>query len=247
MGNYWKKLWRNQMAQNQTNTLSNIKERENSILKNVYLWMTVGLALTAVVAYGVASSQTLLRLFLGSGITFLFIVVAQFVVVFYLSSRLNTMSANKAILSFALYSVLTGITLSVVFYAYSGVVISRAFFTTAALFGGMSFYGMTTKRDLDGIGHYVIMALWGIIAASVINIFLKSEGFYFLISIVGVIIFTLLTAWDTQKIKNLNASYGQSIDEETYIKLSIIGALMLYLDFINIFLYLLRIFGRNRE
>ncbi|MFA5514145.1 MAG: Bax inhibitor-1/YccA family protein [Sphaerochaetaceae bacterium] len=226
---------------------TDIKQREHNILRNVYIWMTVGLALTAVVALSVASSPTLLSLFLRNGTTFLFVIIAQFVVVFYLTARLDKMSSNKAIIAFGAYSILTGITLSTLFYAYSGLVISRAFFTTAAVFGGMSFYGLVTKRDLDGIGHYLIMGLWGIIIASVINIFLKSEPIYYLLSIVGVLIFSALTAWDTQKIKRLNESYGSDIDEETYIKLSIIGALMLYLDFINIFLYLIRLFGNRNK
>jgi FtsH-binding integral membrane protein len=233
------------MANSREQMLSSVRERENSILKNVYIWMSCGLALTGVVSYLVATTPALLRMFLGSGLSFLFIVVAQFALVFYLSARLDKMSANSAILSFVGYSILTGITLSSIFYAYSSIVISRAFFTSAALFGGMSFYGMVTKRDLSGMGHYLIMFLWGIIVASVINIFFRSEALYFMLSIVAVLVFLGLTAWDTQKIKTLNERYGRNMDEETYIKLSIIGALMLYLDFINIFLYLLRIFGRK--
>jgi FtsH-binding integral membrane protein len=235
------------MANSREQMLSSVRERENSILKNVYIWMSCGLALTGVVSYLVATTPALLRMFLGSGLSFLFIVVAQFALVFYLSARLDKMSANSAILSFVGYSILTGITLSSIFYAYSSIVISRAFFTSAALFGGMSFYGMVTKRDLSGMGHYLIMFLWGIIVASVINIFFRSEALYFMLSIVAVLVFLGLTAWDTQKIKTLNERYGRNMDEETYIKLSIIGALMLYLDFINIFLYLLRIFGRKER
>jgi FtsH-binding integral membrane protein len=233
------------MANSREQMLSSVRERENSILKNVYIWMSCGLALTGVVSYLVATTPALLRMFLGSGLSFLFIVVAQFALVFYLSTRLDKMSANSAILSFVGYSILTGITLSSIFYAYSSIVISRAFFTAAALFGGMSFYGMVTKKDLSGMGHYLIMFLWGIIVASLINIFFRSDALYFMLSIVAVLVFLGLTAWDTQKIKNLNEQYGRNMDEETYIKLSIIGALMLYLDFINIFLYLLRIFGRK--
>ena len=227
--------------------LSQVKNRERSILKNVYLWMTAGRAMTGVVAYTVASSETLLRMFLGSGTSFLLIIIAQFALVIFLTARLQKMTSTTAIASFIGYSMLTGITLSVIFYAYSGLVISRAFFTTAAAFGGMSVYGMTTKRDLDGIGHYLIMGLWGIIIASLINMFLGSENIYYMISIIGVLVFLGLTAWDTQKIRRMNDAYGSSMDEETYIKLSIIGALILYLDFINIFLFLLRIFGRNNR
>jgi FtsH-binding integral membrane protein len=235
------------MTDQRAQMLSSVRNRERSILKNVYLWMTAGLALTGVVSYLVATTPSLPRMFLGSSFSFLFIVIAQFAVVFYLMARLDKMSSTSAIASFGAYSILTGITLSVIFYAYSGLVISRAFFTTAAAFGGMSFYGMTTKRDLDGIGHYLIMGLWGIIIASLINLLLGSANIYFLISIIGVLVFLGLTAWDTQKIRRMNDAYADRMDEETYIKLSIIGALMLYLDFINIFLYLLRIFGRNNR
>jgi FtsH-binding integral membrane protein len=235
------------MTNQRTQMLSQVKNRERSILKNVYLWMTAGLAMTGVVSYAVATNHTLLRMFLGSSVSFLFIIFAQFGLVIYLSARLQKMASTSAIAAFMGYSILTGITLSVIFYAYSGLVISRAFFTTAASFGGMSLYGMTTKRDLDGIGHYLIMGLWGIIIASLINMFLGSANVYYLISIIGVLVFLGLTAWDTQKIRKMNDAYGSSMDEETYIKLSIIGALMLYLDFINIFLFLLRIFGRNNR
>jgi len=235
------------MTDQRAQVLSQVKNRERSILKNVYLWMTAGLAMTGVVAYLVATNETLLRLFLGSGMSFLLIIIAQFALVIFLTARLQKMTSTTAIASFIGYSMLTGITLSVIFYAYSGLVISRAFFTTAAAFGGMSVYGMTTKRDLDGIGHYLIMGLWGIIIASLINMFLGSENIYYIISIIGVLVFLGLTAWDTQKIRRMNDAYGSSMDEETYIKLSIIGALILYLDFINIFLFLLRIFGRNNR
>ena len=235
------------MTNQRTQMLSQVKNRERSILKNVYLWMTAGLAMTGVVSYAVATNDTLLRMFLGSSVSFLFIIFAQFGLVIYLSARLQKMASTSAIAAFMGYSILTGITLSVIFYAYSGLVISRAFFTTAASFGGMSLYGMTTKKDLDGIGHYLIMGLWGIIIASLINMFIGSANVYYLISIIGVLVFLGLTAWDTQKIRKMNDAYGSSMDEETYIKLSIIGALMLYLDFINIFLFLLRIFGRNNR
>lgn len=235
------------MTEQRAQMLSQVKSRERSILKNVYLWMTAGLGLTGVVSYLVATNESLMRMFLGSTVSFLFIVIAQFAVVFFLMARLDKMTSTTAIASFGAYSILTGITLSVIFYAYSGLVISRAFFTTAAAFGGMSFYGMTTKRDLDGIGHYLVMGLWGIIIASLINMFLGSANVYYIISIIGVLVFLGLTAWDTQKIRRMNDAYASHMDEETYIKLSIIGALMLYLDFINIFLFMLRIFGRNNR
>ncbi len=226
--------------------LSSVKSRERSIMKNVYLWMTAGLSLTGVVSYLVASSPSLQRVFLGSATSLLLLIVAQFGLVIYLTARIQKMSATSAIAAFGGYAMLTGITLSVIFMAYSGLTISRAFFTTAAAFGGMSLYGMTTKRELNGMGHYLMMGLWGIIIASLINMFLGSASIYYVISILGVVVFLGLTAWDTQKIKQWNEAYSGHMDEDTYIKLSILGALTLYLDFLNIFLFTLRIFGRNR-
>ncbi|PKL10936.1 MAG: hypothetical protein CVV52_15885 [Spirochaetae bacterium HGW-Spirochaetae-8] len=226
--------------------LSSVKSRERSIMKNVYLWMTAGLSLTGVVSYLVASSPSLQRVFLGSATSLLLLILAQFGLVIYLTARIQKMSATSAIAAFGGYAMLTGITLSVIFMAYSGLTISRAFFTTAAAFGGMSLYGMTTKRELSGMGHYLMMGLWGIIIASLINMFLGSASIYYAISIIGVLVFLGLTAWDTQKIKQWNDAYSGHMDEDTYIKLSILGALTLYLDFLNIFLFTLRIFGRNR-
>lgn len=220
--------------------LSNVKLRERSILKNVYLWMTAGLALTAVVAYLISASNIVITP------TVMFIaIIAEFALVVYLSARLQKMSTLAAVLAFTVYAMLNGVTLSIIFYVYGRLTISRAFFTTAALFGGMSLYGMTTKRQLDGIGHYLVMGLWGLIIASLINMFFRSESVYYFISIIGVLVFVGLTAWDTQKIKRLNDAYSGHMDEDTFVKLSIIGALTLYLDFLNIFLYLLRIFGRS--
>lgn len=233
------------MTDQRAQMLSQAKSRERSILKNVYLWMTAGLALTGVVSYLVATSETLTRMFLGNGISLFVLIIAQMGLVIFLSARLENMSATAAVASFAGYSILTGITLSVIFYAFSSLAISRAFFTTAAMFGGMSLYGMTTKRDLDGIGYYLVMGLWGIIIVSLINLLIGSSGVYYVISIIGVAVFLGLTAWDTQKIRRMNDAYAGQIDEDTYVKLSIIGALTLYLDFLNIFLYLLRIFGRG--
>jgi FtsH-binding integral membrane protein len=227
--------------------LSKVESRERNILKNVYIWMTAGLTLTGLVAYFVATTPALMSLFLGSAFSLIFIVIAQLVIVGLLSARLERMSSTSAVASFIGYSVLTGITLSVIFYAYRGPDISRAFFTTAAAFAGMSLYGMTTKRDLNGLSHYLMMGLWSIIIVSLINFFLKSSGLYYLLSFVGVFIFLGLTAWETQRIKQLNATYASEMDEETYIKISIMGALSLYLSFINIFLYLLRIFGRDNR
>lgn len=228
------------------NILSTPKARVNGLLKNVYLWMTAALALTAIVSYGVANSEMLLASLYNSGIM-LVVVVAQFVLVLFLSSRLERLSIGAAVGSFIAYSILNGIMLSSVFIVYASLTVTRAFFTTALMFAGMSLYAMFAKRDLASWGSILIMALWGILIASLVNMFFRSESIYYLMSIVGVVVFAGLTAWDTQKLMGINASYGYDIDEETFVKISIIGALSLYLDFINIFLYVLRILGSSRS
>jgi len=233
------------MAYSREQVLSIPQVRERNILRNVYLWMTAGLALTGVVAFGVANSPGMLRAIVGNQMIFLMLILGELGLVVYLGARIMRMSASSATLAFAAYSVLNGMTLSVIFLAYTGAEISLAFFTAAGTFAGMSLYAMTTKRDLSGIGHYLIMGLWGIIIASVINIFLRSSSLYYMISYIGVLVFIGLTAYDTQMIKRWNQQFGGSVTEEQYVKLSILGALKLYLDFINIFLFLLRIFGRR--
>ncbi len=233
------------MAYSRAQILSIPRVRERNILRNVYLWMTAGLALTGVVAFGVANNPSIMRALVGNQMIFLLLIFGELGLVMYLGTRIMHMSASSATMAFAGYSVLNGITLSVIFLAYTGAEISLAFFTAAGTFAGMSLYAMTTKRDLSGIGHYLIMGLWGVIIASVINIFLRSEGLYYMISYIGVFVFIGLTAYDTQMIKRWNAQFGTSTTEEQYVKLSILGALKLYLDFINIFLFLLRIFGRR--
>lgn len=235
------------MSERNSSILQNVATRERTILKNVYLWMTAGLGLTALVAFFVASNPSLLRALVGNTMGFLLIVVGQFALVFYLSARLDRMSQASAIGAFLAYSALNGIMLSTIFAVYAGVVIYKTFFTTALMFGGMSLYAMTTKRDLNKFGSYLVMGLWGLIIASLINMFLGSSGLDYLISFIGVGIFLGLTAWDTQKIIRMNEQYGSGIDEETFTKLSIIGALTLYLDFLNLFLFLLRIFGRSND
>jgi FtsH-binding integral membrane protein len=239
--------WEDQqsMNENMAKILSTPSVRERSILKNVYLWMTAGLGLTALVAWLVARTPALMSTLVTSQFGVLLIVVGMFALVFFLSARLQQMSVGSAIVAFLGYSALTGVMLSTIFYAFAIGTVYRAFFTTAVGFAGMSIYGMTTKRNLDGIGYYLGMALWGIIIASLLNFLFRSSSFDYIISIVGIVVFMGLTAWDTQKIQRLNDEYGYRMTEEEYHKLSIMGALMLYLDFLNIFLYILRIFGRR--
>ena len=231
--------------QNYTLT-SSAGARERSILRNVYIWMTAGLALTGIVAYGVATNPRLLQMFFSSQFTFFGIIIAQFILVFALSARVMSMSISTATICFAAYATLNGITLSLIFLIYTGSSIASVFFITAGTFAGMSLYAVTTKRDLSGVGHYCIMALWGLIIASVVNIFLKSDGLSWIISFIGILVFVGLTAYDTQRIKRWNQETGASSDEAVFVRLSILGALHLYLDFINLFLYLLRFFGKRR-
>ncbi len=216
-----------------------------SILRNVYLWMTGGLALTAVVSLLVARSDTLLSALVSNRVLFILLFIAEIGLVIYLSARIRVMKPGAAVLGFITYAVLNGITLSLVLLAYTGVTIAAAFFVTAGTFAGMSIYGSLTKRDLSKIGSFLMMGLIGIIIASVVNLFLRSSALYYGVSYIGVFIFLGLTAWDTQVIKRWSSSASGGISEGDYVKLSILGALKLYLDFINLFLFFLRIFGRR--
>jgi FtsH-binding integral membrane protein len=234
------------MADRNQHTLSAQFVRERSILRNVYLWMTAGLALTGIVALFVSSNETITRALLGNQMLFFGLIIGELLLVIFLSARIMKMDAGIATLCFVAYSALNGVTLSLIFWVYTSTSITNVFFITAGTFAGMSVYALTTKRDLSGIGSYLIMGLWGVIIASVVNIFLRSDALYYLISYVGVAIFIGLTAYDTQIIKRWNESLSDDIGEQEYIKISILGALKLYLDFLNLFLFFLRIFGRRR-
>lgn len=228
------------------NAYSGAVERERSILRNVYLWMTGALALTGVVAFGISNSPNIARAIISNPVLFFGAMIGELVLVIFLSRRIMSLSPGAATLGFIGYSVLNGVTMSVIFLAYTGADIANAFFVTAGTFAGMSVYGYVTKRNLSGIGHFLIMGVWGLIVASVVNFFLHSSTLYYLISYAGVAIFLGLTAWDTQRIKQMSAEYA-NVDEGTYIKLSLLGALKLYLDFLNIFLFMLRILGGRRR
>lgn len=233
------------MNENKAKVLATPSTRERSILKNVYLWMTAGLGLTALVAWLAARSPQIMNALVLNPFGMIIVVVGELALVMYLSTRLNKMSVGAAIGAFLGYSALTGVMLSTIFYAFNIGTVYKAFFTTAVGFAGMSLYGMTTKRNLDGVGYYLGMGLWGIVIAMFLNFLFRSSGLDYIISIVGIVIFMGLTAWDTQKIQRLNDESGYNMSPEMYSKLSIMGALMLYLDFINIFLFVLRIFGRR--
>lgn len=207
--------------------------------------MFAGLALTGIVAFGISGNPSLYKAIFSSAFSLIFLVILQFGLVIYLSSRINHMTSTAAIVAFGAYAVVTGVMFSGIFLLYTTATISKAFFSTAIMFGGMSLYGMTTKKNLNAIGSYMIMGLWGLIGASVINLIFHSTALDWMISFIGVFLFLGLTAWDTQRIVKLGRETQDRIDSESYIKLSIIGALQLYLDFINLFLFLLRFFGRS--
>lgn len=233
------------MATYKEQVLSALQTRERSLLKNVYLWMTAGLALTGIVALFTASRPAMISALVRNPVLFFGLIIAEFMLVFFLSARIHTLSPGAATLSFAVYSILNGVTLSLVFLAYTGTSIARVFFITAGAFAGMSLYALTTKRSLAGLGSYLVMGLWGIILASVVNFFLRSSGLDWVISYLGVALFLGLTAYDTKVIQSWNAKLGSEAGEAEFIRISVLGALKLYLDFINLFLFFLRIFGRR--
>ena len=207
-----------------------------------FVWMALGLAITGLTALFVADSN-LIEVLFSSG-SFWMLVIAELAVVWFLSSRIMKLSMPVATAAFAVYSLLNGVTLSPIFLVYTGESITSTFFITAATFGTMAVFGYTTKRDLSSWGSYLMMALIGLIIASVVNIFLGSSLLMWAISYLGVLLFVGLTAYDTQQLKAMiAASIG---DEEQTKKVALLGALNLYLDFINLFIYLLRILGKRR-
>ncbi len=214
-----------------------------ALMRKVYVWMTLALVITGVTAYGVASSPSLLMTIYSGKVVLWGLIIAEFVLVISISAAINRLSLSTATMLFILYSALNGATLSSIFVLFNIATIGKVFFITAGTFGVMAFYGYTTKRDLTSIGKILFMALIGLIIATVVNMFMKSATFDYILSYIGVLVFTGLTAWDTQKIKQmLQTQYDMS---EGAQKLALLGALTLYLDFINLFLYLLRIFGRR--
>lgn len=216
-----------------------------ALMRKVFVWMTLGLAITGLTAFGVATSPALLSIVFGSKVVFWGLIIAEFALVFAVSGAINRLSLATATLMFVLYSVVNGATLSVIFLAFSMAVIGKVFFITAGTFGVMALVGYTTKTDLTSMGKILFMALVGIIIASVANMFMHSSGFDLIISYVGVLVFVGLTAYDTQKIKKMCLMAPDA--GESMQKLALLGALELYLDFVNLFLYLLRIFSNDRN
>lgn len=221
-------------------------ERTQSILRWVYIWMGFGLLITTIVSAVTATNETLLALFYENPAILIGAIIVELIVVFVLSLALPRLSPGLAAVLFMVYAALNGFTLAWIFLAYELGTVALAFGTTAATFGAMSVIGFTTKIDLQKYSTFFLMALIGLIIASVVNLFLRSSGLDFVISIAGVLIFTALTAYDTQRIKQMAIAAQNNTDDATAQKLSIIGALKLYLDFINLFLFLLRLFGRRR-
>ncbi|MYD11783.1 MAG: Bax inhibitor-1/YccA family protein [Chloroflexi bacterium] len=210
----------------------------NAVMRNVYGWMTMGLLVTAAVALAVSNSG-----FFPSQGLMIIAIFAQLGIVFGLSWAIERISATTAGMLFFVYSALTGFTFSIFFLVFSLGSIAAAFLSTAGVFGAMTIYGLTTKTDLTKMGSYLMMGLIGLIIASVINIFLGSGPLDFIISIFGVLLFTGLTAWDTQRIAAMAATRKMKVDSDDTLKFSIMGALTLYLDFINLFIFMLRLFG----
>jgi len=219
----------------------------NSFIQSVYNWMGIGLALTGVIAFFVANNPTLLRLIAGNQILFFGLIIGELALVFFLSARVHKMQASTATAMFIAYSILNGLTLSVIFVAYTAASIASTFFICAGTFVACSVYGMTTKRDLTSWGGFLMMGLIGIIIASVVNIFIQSSAMTMIVSYIGVLVFVGLTAYDTQKLKHMALTQPSDIEAGVVRKGAIMGALSLYLDFINLFLMLLRIFGGGRD
>lgn len=230
-----------------------IREKENiasvafpSLMRKVYVWMTLALVITGFVAYGVASSPGIITALVSNKLLFWGLFIAELALVWTVSARINRLSLTTATLLFILYSALNGATLSLILLVYTMESIASVFFITAGTFAAMAAIGYFTKADLSSLGKILMMALIGLIIATVVNVFLlKSGGFGLVLSYVGVLIFVGLTAYDTQKIKQM-LIMADDVNEETQ-KIALLGSLSLYLDFINLFLYLLRIFGNSRD
>lgn len=224
-------------------TLSHAEETQRYMVK-VYGWMSLALVVTGLVAMYTAGSESLVDLIFGNRITFYVLIILELVAVGTLAGLINRMNALMATIIFLGYSALNGLTLSVIFLVFTTESIASTFFITAGTFGVMSLYGYTTKSDLSKWGNLLFMGLIGLIIASIANLFMRSTMLYWVTTYIGVIVFVGLTAYDTQKIKNSNIIGNDGTDEDS--KEAIMGALTLYLDFINLFLYLLRIFGRRK-
>jgi FtsH-binding integral membrane protein len=234
-----KTVWR---AQRGVEALEGIDQGLRAYLSQVYMFMAFGLLLTGGAAYTVANVPAMMHLVFGTPLQWL-VIFAPLGMVFFLSFRIHTLKYSTAQAVFWLYSALVGVSLASIFLMYTGTSIARIFFITSSLFGAMSIYGYTTRKDLSGMGSFMFMGLIGVVIASLINIFLQSDAMQFMISIICVIVFTGLTAYDTQAIKLM---YYEGDEAEVMGKKALMGALRLYLDFLNLFLAMLHLFGDRR-
>jgi FtsH-binding integral membrane protein len=227
-----------------TITQTQAEEEQRRFIAKVYSWMGFALVVTGLVAMYTASNPNLLKVILGNQMVFFGLIIGELVLVVTLAAAVKKMSVMTATLAFIGYAALNGLTLSVIFVAFTAESLASTFFVTAGTFGVMSAYGFFTKKDLTSWGNLLFMALVGLIIASLVNMFFRSSALYWVTTYAGILIFVGLTAYDTQKIKRMNVLGNEGTDEDK--KEAIIGALTLYLDFINLFLMLLRIFGRRK-
>ncbi|CDA75027.1 putative uncharacterized protein [Bacteroides sp. CAG:530] len=221
------------------------KAAQSTLLRSVYVWMTLALVITGFVSMYVAQSYQLISFIFGNKLALWGMLIAELAVVFYLSARINSISFTKATVMFIIYSILNGATLASIFLVYTMSSIASTFFVAAGTFGVMALYGYVTKSDLTRIGNICLMALIGLIIATLVSMFWQNSMLQMIITYVGVILFVGLTAYDSQKIKRLLTADGIEVTEETQ-KIALLGALTLYLDFINLFLYLLRLLGDRK-
>jgi uncharacterized protein len=218
-------------------------ERVTTFLKAVYGWMCVGLGITAAVAWGLAQSPAAMAAIQANPVLKWGALLAPLGLVFFLAARVEKMAPGTAASVFAVYSALNGILFSFLLVRYTGTSVTSTFVVTAGMFGGLALFGTTTKRSLAGVGQFVMMGLWGLLLAMVVGFFWHSTGLQFVISVVGVLVFTGLTAWDAQRLKLMAAA----VPEGRFGSYAVVGALSLYLDFINLFLFLLRFLGVGRR
>ena len=235
----------------ENNFYNQVEERAQSsalsfpaLMSKVYLWMTLALVVTGMTAYYVASSPAILYAIVSNQIAFWGLFIGELVLVFVLSSRIMSLSFVTASLMFVIYSIMNGVFFSFILLAYTEQSIATTFLITAGTFGAMSLFGFVTKRALSAMGRILFMLLIGLIIATVVNIFMKAEGLTLILNYAGVVIFVGLTAYDTQSIKQMLQEHG---DKEGAEKIALLGSLSLYLDFINLFIYLLRFFGESRK
>jgi FtsH-binding integral membrane protein len=220
-----------------------VAERVNGFLRGVYGWMCAGLAITAITAWLVAGTPAVVYALAGSRLMFWGVIIAQFGIVLALSARVQQLAPGTASLLFVVYSILTGVTLSFVLLAFTGESVATTFLVSAGMFGALAMYGTTTRRDLTGWGSFLFMGLMGVVLASLVGLFWHNDALQFVISFIGVIVFTGLTAYDAQRLKVM----ALSMPEGGTGAYQIVGALALYLDFINLFLFLLRFMGNRRD